>query len=173
MLSFQPVRRGWRKWWQQWLAWTAMFRRLQPYIAKRRGKLILSLVLGIVYMLFSLAEPWTMKLILDNVLLHRKIPHLLHGPLHPFDGRPIALLNVLLITIIVLAMGRGLAYYFQNLLASGVGKAMPAVPRLDLSKPLQYPPFRSTTAGAPAISSPGSLATSVTCATFSWACPSP
>jgi len=142
MLSFTPVRRGWRKWWQKWLAWTAMFRRLQPYLAKRRGKLILSLVLGIVYMLFSLAEPWTMKLILDNVLLHRKIPHVLRGLLHPFEGRPIALLNVLLLTIIFLAMGRGLVYYFQKLLASRVGQGMAADLRLDLYRHLQYLSFR-------------------------------
>jgi hypothetical protein len=57
MLTLQPIRRGWRKWRQQWIAWTVMFRRLQPYLAKRRGKLLLSLVLGIVYTLFSLAEP--------------------------------------------------------------------------------------------------------------------
>ena len=142
MLTLQPIRRGWRKWWQQWIAWTAMFRRLQPYLAKRRGKLLLSLALGIVYMLFSLAEPWTMKLILDNVLLHRKIPQVLHGFLHSFDNRPIALLNVLLITIIVLAMGRGLVYYFQKLLASRVGQGMAADLRLDLYKHLHYLSFR-------------------------------
>jgi ATP-binding cassette, subfamily B, bacterial len=142
MLTLHPVRRGLRKWWRQWLAWTQMFRRLQPYLAKRRGKLILSLILGIVYMLFSLAEPWTMKLILDNVLLHRKIPHVLRGLLHPFENRPIALLNVLLVAIIVLAMGRGLVYYFQKLLASRVGQGMAADLRLDLYKHLQHLSFR-------------------------------
>ena len=142
MLTLDPIRRGWRKWWRQWMAWTAMFRRLQPYLTRRRGKLMLSLVLGIVYMLFSLAEPWTMKLILDNVLLHHPVPATLHGLLHPFDGRPIALLNVLLITIVVLAMGRGLVYYVQKLLASRVGQGMAADLRLDLYKHLQYLSFR-------------------------------
>jgi len=66
----------------------------------------------------------------------------LRGLLHPFEGRPIALLNVLLITIVVFAMSRGLVYYFQKLLASRVGQGMAADLRLDLYKHLQHLSFR-------------------------------
>ena len=119
-----------------------MARRLTPYLARHRARLTLSLLLALVYMIFSLAEPWMMKLILDNVLLKHPFTGLLEPLLRSFADRPVALLNVLLVTLLFLATGRGLVYYVQKLLSARVGQSVAADLRLDLYRHLQFLSFR-------------------------------
>ncbi|HET9235540.1 MAG TPA: ABC transporter ATP-binding protein, partial [Candidatus Eisenbacteria bacterium] len=56
--------------------------------------------------------------------------------------RPVALLNVLLVTLLFLATGRGLVYYIQKLLSARVGQSVAADLRLDLYRHLQFLSFR-------------------------------
>lgn len=138
---WNAVRRSGRKRWKQWSAWAHMALRLSPYLRKGRGRLALALVCGIGYTLVGLAEPWTMKLILDNVLLDRPLPSVLAPILGGWAGHGLWLLNLLVVAIVLLAVARGLLYYYQKLLAARVGQQATADMRLELYSHLQRLPF--------------------------------
>jgi len=131
------LRRGWRKWWERWRALGNTAIRLAPYLQKRKGKLGLALILGLAYTLVGLVEPWTLKLILDNVLLGHPLPPFLEPVFGRFSGDRILLLNALVGVIVVLAIARAICYYFQKLLAARVGQEATAHLRLDLYRHLQ------------------------------------
>jgi ABC-type multidrug transport system fused ATPase/permease subunit len=117
-----------------------MARRLSPYVSRRRGRLGAALLFSIGYTVMGLVEPWTMKLILDNVLLQRPLP----GPLEAVLGENnrLTLLNLLIVAIILIAGLRGLFYYYQKLLMARAGQQAVADMRLDLYRHLQLLSFR-------------------------------
>lgn len=126
---------------RKWRAFSRVAARLAPYARKRRGPLALALVCATGYMALRVVEPWTLKLIFDNVLLGDPLPSAL-APVERFTaGNRIALLNLLIGAIVVLAIGRGVLYYYQKLLGSLVGQGMVADLRLDLYSHLQRLPF--------------------------------
>lgn len=136
-LSLRAVRKGWRRRWRQWSDWTHMAVRLSPYIRKRKGRLGLALACGVGYTLTGLLEPWTMKLILDNVILGQPLPDILARAFPLLAGDRFVLLNVLVGAIILLATTRGLFYYYQKLLTARVGQQATADIRLELYRHIQ------------------------------------
>ena len=77
---------------------------------------------SIAYTATRLAEPWPLKFIFDNVLAGRP----LHTPLpwinRALGGEPMMILAVSTGAILGLAALRGVFYYYQNVLAGGVGQ---------------------------------------------------
>src|SRR5262245_52617590 len=131
------MRRSCVKRWRQWSEWWRMLARLQPYVRRRSGRLVLSLGFGLGYTVFGLMEPWVMKLLFDNVLLHRPLPSFLAPIVKGSPDGRMRLLGVLTVGIVVLAVLRGLFYYYQKLLATRVGQEVSADLRLDLYRHLQ------------------------------------
>ncbi len=122
--------RSWRDWW-------VMAGRLYPYVHKRRARFALAGATAIGYALVRLVEPWTIKLILDSVVLEHPVPGVLAGWLGSWGTDRIALLNVLVVAIVVIALLSGLLYYHQKLFAAQVGHRAVADLRLDLYRHLQ------------------------------------
>lgn len=136
-LSPRPVVRGIKKRWKQWKAWGKMARRLLPFVAKRRHRLLLAMAFGVAYTLVGLAQPWTMKLILDSVILGHPLPGFLQPVLGFVSEDRLLLLNILALSIVLLALASGLLYYYQQLLAAQVGQRAVADVRLELYRHLQ------------------------------------
>ncbi len=141
-LTLAPVRRGWRRYWTGWARWFGMARRLAPLMGRRKRRLLLAFVAGLCYTVVGLAEPWTLKLIIDSVILGHPIPALLNPMLGPVAGDRLLLLNVLIGLVVVLSLTRGLFYYFQSLLTARVGQQVTADLRLELYSHLQRLSFR-------------------------------
>ena len=133
---WEVVRKTSRRWLRQWAEWTRMARRLSRYARKRKGRLAMALACGVGYTLFGLLEPWTMKIILDNILLSQPLPSFLSG-LEGIAADRILFLNVLVGTIIAVAFVRGILYYYQQLLTSSVGQQVAADMRLELYTHIQ------------------------------------
>lgn len=88
------------------------------------------------YMLLRLLEPWPLKLILDHVLLGEPLPARLAFLERWADGQG-ELLAVLVGGIVLLALGGGFFYYWQNVLSAHIGQHVVAGMRLDLYAHLQ------------------------------------
>jgi ATP-binding cassette subfamily B protein/subfamily B ATP-binding cassette protein MsbA len=98
----------------------------------------MALVFGVGYTVAGIVQPWTMKLILDNVVLEHPLRGFLETILpSPVTAHRISLLNVLVVATILLAGARGLLYYYQKLLAARVGQQATAEIRLHLYSHLQ------------------------------------
>jgi ATP-binding cassette subfamily B protein len=122
---------------RQWSDFGRMWSRLAPYLRRQRGRFILATLCGVGFTAAGLAEPWTLKLILDNVVLSRP----LSGAFAPLgamvDGNRLALLNVLVVAILLIAAARGSLYYFQQLLTARVGQQVTTQMRAELYGHLQ------------------------------------
>ncbi|NIR43217.1 MAG: ABC transporter ATP-binding protein [Gemmatimonadetes bacterium] len=131
------LRQRWQRQVRKWRAFFRVTRRLAPYARKRARRLTLALACACGYMLLRLIEPWTLKLIFDNVLLGDPLPSVLAAVERYTGGSRIALLNILVAAIVLLAVVRGVLYYYQKLHGALVGQGMVADLRLDLYSHLQ------------------------------------
>ena len=131
------IQRKLRKWWAQWRAFTQLARRFTPYVRKRKRQLALALAFTLGYMSTSLLEPWPMKLILDNVLLERSLPSLLAPVLERVADDRFRFLYVLVGVVVLIAVLRGILYFYRELLSARVGQQAVADIRLDLYSHLQ------------------------------------
>ena len=141
-VSLAPVRKRWRRFWRRWSDWLGMARRLAPFVGKRKHRLLVALFCGLGYTAVGLAEPWTMKLIIDSVILGHPVPGFLEPALGAIAEQRLLLLNVLIVSIVVLSLLRGLFYYFQSLSTARVGQQVTADIRLELYRHLQSLSFK-------------------------------
>lgn len=135
------IGKKWRRWSGQSQDYTRVMRRFSPYLRKRSGSLTTAFLATLGYMLMSLLEPWPMKIILDNVLLDRPLPTFLRGPAAYLGDDPMPLLYVVVGAIIVIAIARGILYYYRELMTSLVGHRAVADIRYDLFSHIQRLPF--------------------------------
>jgi ABC-type multidrug transport system fused ATPase/permease subunit len=103
--------------------------------------LLLSLFLGIGYSLAGLLEPWSLKIVIDNVLLNKKLSHFLAFFFPAGGDHRLPLLYAMMALIVLLAVARGFLYYYQKLLAARVGNEVGADIRLDLYSHLHHLSF--------------------------------
>lgn len=82
-----------------------------------------------------------MKMIFDNVLLHEPLPVFFSSSLGDFSQSPLTLLNILIISIIVIAFIRGIFYYYQQLLTARAGQQLISKIRIDLYAHIYSLPF--------------------------------
>ena len=122
----------WRSQLRKWREMRKVAGRLAPFVRRRRARLGLALACGVGYTLARLAEPWTLKLIFDNVLLGHPVPPWLAAHLEAVAGDRLWLLNGLVAAIIVLAIARGFLYFWQHLVVASVGQQVVADVRLEL-----------------------------------------
>ncbi|HVF40854.1 MAG TPA: ABC transporter ATP-binding protein [Gemmatimonadaceae bacterium] len=114
--------------------------RLSPHVRGRRRDLAFAFAATIGYMLLRLAEPWPLKLVLDNVLLDKKLPEPL-AFLHRWADTPSELLNIFVAGIVLVAILSGFLYYWQNVLSAYVGQKVVSGIRVDLFRHLQHLDF--------------------------------
>ncbi len=129
--------RKWRRWLRQGRGFMRMARRFTPYVRRRKVPLSVALGATVGHTFVSLLEPWPMKLIFDNVLLDRPLPSLLAPALAPVAGDNFHLLYVLVGAVILIAVLRGILYYYRELLTAMVGQQVVAEIRLDLYSHIQ------------------------------------
>ncbi|MCK5504968.1 MAG: ABC transporter ATP-binding protein, partial [Thermodesulfovibrionia bacterium] len=125
------------KGWKQWQDFQSMAEHFLPYIRKNIKHLILAQLAGLSYIILGLLEPWPLKLIFDNIFLNQPLPLILSPVLGTFAGKPFLFLNILIIAIIMIALIRGVFYYYQRLLTSRAGQQISASVRVGLYSHLQ------------------------------------
>lgn len=129
--------RKWHKVLKNWQAFVRMVKRFLPYMRKQTKPLIMAQLMSLGYMLFRILEPWPLKLIFDNVFLGHPLPPVLNSFMSAVAGSPIILLNIFVGSIILIALVRGVFYYYQQLLTSRVGQQVTANIRVALYGHLQ------------------------------------
>ncbi|HUF68843.1 MAG TPA: ABC transporter ATP-binding protein [Longimicrobiales bacterium] len=137
--SLAAWRRTVRRWRDGWRKWARTGIRFLPFLRRRRRDLGWALAFGIGWVLLGVAEPWLLKLILDNVVLDHAVPFEWLGRL---PGGRIGLLNLLVFGVVLLAVLRGVFYYRQQLHASRAGQRTAADVRRTIYEHLQHLCFR-------------------------------
>lgn len=135
--ALAATRQQWRRRARQWRAFLGVAARLLPYVQKRAGKLVLALACALGYTLLRLLEPWTLKLIFDNILLGQPLPPLVAPVLTFAAGRPLLLLNILAGALVLMAVLRGVLYFYQQLVLAAVGQQVVADLRVAFFSHLQ------------------------------------
>ncbi|MFQ5729467.1 MAG: ABC transporter ATP-binding protein [Waddliaceae bacterium] len=122
---------------EKWRAFFHMASHFLPHVKQQSRRLILSLIVGIGYTFVGMLEPWPLKLIFDNIFWNKPLPKLLKPILAPYRGTGLVLLNILIASIIVIALVRGVLYFYQQLSTSCAGQQIVTGVRLDLYSHLQ------------------------------------
>jgi ATP-binding cassette subfamily B protein len=97
----------------------AILKRFRRDITKRRGMLAGGTGFAVVYALARVAEPWPLKVVIDQVLLQRPTEYTwLVRPFTIFGPSPEAMLAAAGLWLAVLGLVRGMSYYWQDFLLS-------------------------------------------------------
>jgi len=101
-----------------------MLRLIRELIRPYRGTLLIILLAMLVETAMSLATPWPLKVILDNVVSHHKMSPWLEDLLHPWmDGRhQMHIAALAAIAYVVIALLGALATYIDNYYTESVGQ---------------------------------------------------
>jgi ABC-type multidrug transport system fused ATPase/permease subunit len=110
---------------------------LRPY----RGSLALILVTMLVQSIMTLASPWPLKIVIDNVVVGRKLDPWLAGLLKPWlttHAHPMHLAIVAGMAVIVIAILNSTASYLTNYFTESVGQWVANDLRMRTYHHLQY-----------------------------------
>jgi ABC-type multidrug transport system fused ATPase/permease subunit len=101
-----------------------MIRLIRELIRPYRGKLLIILAAMLVETAMSLASPWPLKIIIDNVIDHKKLPHLLDELVRPLldGGHKLQVAGLAALAFIVIALIGALASYIDNYYTESVGQ---------------------------------------------------
>jgi ATP-binding cassette, subfamily B, bacterial len=126
-----------RKTLTRWKDFKATAGKFYPYIKKNRKRLISAQLCAIGYISMGILEPWPIKLIFDYVLLGIPLPNILSPLSSLANGNRIYLLAIFITLIVMIALVRGIFYYFQQLQTSRAGQQISSRLRVDLYSHLQ------------------------------------
>jgi ABC-type multidrug transport system fused ATPase/permease subunit len=109
---------------------------LRPY----RGSLAMILVAMLIQSLMTLSAPWPLKIIIDNVVVGRKLDPWLAGLLKPLltHGHRAHLAEIAALAVIVIAVLNAAASYLANYLTESVGQWVANDLRMRTYHHLQY-----------------------------------
>ena len=101
-----------------------MFRLIRELVRPYRGTLLIILLAMLVETAMSLATPWPLKIILDNVVGHHRMYPWLEDLLHPWmDGRhQMHIAALAAIAFVVIAVLGAIATYIDNYYTESVGQ---------------------------------------------------
>jgi ABC-type multidrug transport system fused ATPase/permease subunit len=101
-----------------------MIRLIRELIRPYRGKLLIILAAMLIETAMSLASPWPLKIIIDNVIDHKKLPHLLDEVVRPLldGGHKLQVAGLAALAFIVIALIGALASYVDNYYTESVGQ---------------------------------------------------
>jgi ABC-type multidrug transport system fused ATPase/permease subunit len=101
-----------------------MFRLIRELLRPYRGKLLIVLAAMLVETAMSLASPWPLKIIIDNVVGNHKLPHLLDEIVRPMldKGNKLQVAGLAALAFVLLALIGALASYIDNYYTESVGQ---------------------------------------------------
>ena len=101
-----------------------MFRLIRELLRPYRGKLLIVLAAMLVETAMSLASPWPLKIIIDNVVGNHKLPHLLDEIVRPMldKGNKLQVAGLAALAFVLLALIGALATYIDNYYTESVGQ---------------------------------------------------
>lgn len=101
-----------------------MFRLIRELIRPYRGKLLIILAAMLVETAMSLANPWPLKIIIDNVIDHHKLPSGLDELVRPLldGGHKLQVAGLAALAFVVIALIGALASYIDNYYTESVGQ---------------------------------------------------
>ena len=101
-----------------------MIRLIRELIRPYRGKLLIILVAMLMETAMSLATPWPLKIIIDNVVGHHKLPHGLDELVRPMldGGNKLQVAGLAALAFVVIALLGALASYIDNYYTESVGQ---------------------------------------------------
>ncbi len=101
-----------------------MFRLIRDLIRPYRGTLVIILAAMMVETAMSLAAPWPLKVIIDNVVGSHKLPHWLDQLVRPMleGGGKLKVAGLAALAVIVIALLDSLATYVDNYFTESVGQ---------------------------------------------------
>ena len=91
---------------------------LRPY----KGPLLIAFIAMIIETLADLAQPWPLKVVLDNVLGHHPLPHFLDPFKDLLGAHKGGTIAVAAVATIVIALVNSVASYFDSYLTTSVGQ---------------------------------------------------
>ncbi|HXV27918.1 MAG TPA: ABC transporter ATP-binding protein [bacterium] len=138
IITPSQIRLKWQKWVKKWRSYFRMAGRFTPLLKKRRKRLSVAFLCAVGYIAMGVAEPWPIKIIFDNVFYHKlKTPHFLDSVFHTLSQNTTTLLLILVFSMILIALVRGVFYFYYQLLASKTAQQVTADVRVDLYTHLQ------------------------------------
>ena len=101
-----------------------MFRLIRQLLRPYRGKLLIILAAMLIETAMSLASPWPLKIIIDNVVGSHKLPHLLDEIVRPMldKGNKLQVAGLAALAFVVIALFGALASYIDNYYTESVGQ---------------------------------------------------
>jgi subfamily B ATP-binding cassette protein MsbA len=101
-----------------------MFRLIRELLRPYRGKLLIVLAAMLVETAMSLASPWPLKIIIDNVVGSHKLPHLLDEIVRPMldKGNKLQVAELAALAFVLIALFGALASYIDNYYTESVGQ---------------------------------------------------
>lgn len=101
-----------------------MFRLIRELIRPYRGKLLIILAAMLVETAMSLANPWPLKIIIDNVIGHHKLPQRLDELVRPLldGGHKLQVAGLAALAFVVIALIGAMASYIDNYYTESVGQ---------------------------------------------------
>ncbi len=101
-----------------------MFRLIRQLLRPYRGKLLIVLAAMLVETAMSLASPWPLKIIIDNVVGSHKLPHLLDEIVRPMldKGNKLQVAGLAAFAFVLIALFGALASYIDNYYTESVGQ---------------------------------------------------
>jgi ABC-type multidrug transport system fused ATPase/permease subunit len=101
-----------------------MFRLIRELIRPYRGKLLIILAAMLVETAMSLANPWPLKIIIDNVIDHHRLPQALDDIVRPMldGGHKLQVAGLAALAFVVIALIGALASYIDNYYTESVGQ---------------------------------------------------
>src|SRR5271165_446141 len=101
-----------------------MFRLIRELLRPYRGKLLIVLTAMLIETAMSLASPWPLKIIIDNVVGSHKLPHLLDEIVRPMldKGNKLQVAGLAALAFVVIALIGALASYIDNYYTESVGQ---------------------------------------------------
>src|ERR1700735_4392310 len=116
-----------------------MIRLIRELIRPYRGKLVIILMAMLVETAMSLASPWPLKIIIDNVIDHKRLPRLLDEIARPLldGGHKLQVAGLAALAFIAIALLGAVASYIDNYYTESVGQWVAHDLRMKMYEHLQ------------------------------------
>jgi ATP-binding cassette, subfamily B, bacterial len=93
-----------------------------PDVRKRRGKLAAGIVFAVIYAGARVIEPWPLKVVFDQVLLHKPAHGLASRPFTFLGSSAYQLLAAAALVLMATSLVRGISYYYEDFLLSSAAQ---------------------------------------------------
>jgi ATP-binding cassette, subfamily B, bacterial len=125
----------------RWTSARVIYGYFRKDVRKRRGKLVAGALFGVVYALARTAEPWPLKVVLDQVLFGKQARGFWAAPFTIFGHSRYDFLAAAGLWLAVAGLVRGIAYYYEDFLLSSAAQEIVYAIRARLYRHLHRLPL--------------------------------